>query len=154
MGGIWSGTPGGMGTAPGPPCGPGRSPRCPPCPGPSYCRLLANKARFHDISWKLSENRGVSPKSVHKACHSPCSQNASVKSPLGFLGFPYSAAFSHKELMGHFGPYLRVYCQNDEVSTMCTPRGRSDTPTVDGSKLPSVDRSSSDLADCRIDLIL
>ena len=50
----------------------------------------------------------------------PKSQNGVQKSPLDFLGFTFWPAFSPKELMGHFRPYPRVYCQNDEVSTMCT----------------------------------
>ena len=52
--------------------------------------------------------------------------------------------------MGLFDPYLILYCQNDEVSPDVHPRvtrgRRSDTPTVDGSKLPLVDRSSSELS--------
>ena len=65
-------------------------------------RLWANRARFSDISWKLSQNRGVSPKSVQKACHSPYFQNRLKKSALGFLRFPFCPAFSHKELLGLF----------------------------------------------------
>ena len=53
--------------------------------------------------------------------------------------------------MGHFDPMVDIYCQNDEVSTVCTPMDPSvsgrevcaDTPTVDASKLALVDRSSS-----------
>ena len=112
------------------------------------CRLSANRARFQLLFYKVSQNGQVSLKYVHKASHSPYFQNASQKSPLGILRFPFLTAFSHKELMAHFDPYPRLYGQNDEVSTDGTPRGRSDTPTVNGSKLPSVDRSSSDLADC------
>ena len=60
------------GTASGPPSGPGRCLAGPPCPEPLECRLLAYMARFDLNSWKLSQNHGVSPKSVEKACHSPC----------------------------------------------------------------------------------
>ena len=60
------------------------------------------RARFDLISWKLSQNRVVSPKMSEKACHSPYSQNAAQKSPLEFLRFPYFLAFSHKELMVPF----------------------------------------------------
>ena len=66
------------------------------------CRLWANRARFDLISQEYSQNRIVSPKYVHKACHSPYIQNWVQKSPLGFLRFPILAAFSHKELMGPF----------------------------------------------------
>ena len=60
------------------------------------------KARFNLILLKYSQNRVVSPKYVHKACHSPYIQNGSQKSPLRILRFPYSLAFSHKELLGPF----------------------------------------------------
>ena len=59
----------------------------------------SQKARLTVISCKVSQNRGVSPIFVHKACHSPCSQNGSEKSPLEILRFPILVAFSHKELM-------------------------------------------------------
>ena len=98
------------------PAGPGRPTRGPPCTRTLRCRLLANKARFHDIFYKVSQNRRVSLKSVEKACHSPYFPKRSQKSPLDFLRFPFCVAFSHKELMGRFDPYSVVYCQNDEVS--------------------------------------
>ena len=118
-----------------PPSGPGRSTLWPSLsPGPSECRLWANRARIDYILLKVSQNRIVSPEFVEKACHSPYSQNGSGKSALDFLGFPYSTAFSHKELMGHFRPYTHVYCQNDEVSPECTPslyaKWSSDTPSA------------------------
>ena len=84
----------------------------------------------------------------------PIFQNAVQKSPLGILRFTFLAAFSHKELMGHFRPRVILYCQNDEVSpgvhvsvigvrdAKCAP----DTPTVMRSKLLLHDRSSSGLA--------
>ena len=46
----------------------------------------------------------------------PVSKNGSKKSALKILRFPFSAAFSHKELIGSFWPGSRVHCQNDEVS--------------------------------------
>ena len=55
----------------------------------------------------------------------PISQNGSEKSPLDFLRFPFLAAFSHKELMVPFMPCGHLYCQNDEVSTVCTGSGGS-----------------------------
>ena len=60
------------------------------------------RARFHLISYKVSQNLRVSPKYVQKACVSPCFQNGSQKSPLDFPGFLFLLAFSHKELMGLF----------------------------------------------------
>ena len=69
----------------------------------------------------VKQNAGVSPKSVDKACHSPCFQNELQKSPLDFLGIPFLPAFSHKELMGHFEAHSGLYRQNDEVSPECTP---------------------------------
>ena len=90
------------GRASGPPCGPGRVPCTLPVQIPSECRLLAYMARFNLILLKVSQNNEVSPKSVHKASHSPYIQNGLQKSPLGFLRFPFLAAFSPKELMGRF----------------------------------------------------
>ena len=105
-----------------PPCGPGRFPPRGTLPGmTSECRLLANKARFQDILLKVSQNGEVSTLFRQKACHSPCFQKRSRNSPLEILRFPYPVAFSHKELMGRFDPHSRVYCQNDEVSPVCTP---------------------------------
>ena len=102
----WKQGPGDTGTAAGRlldhPAGPVRPPCGPPCPGPLECRLLANKARFQANLLKVSQNRGVSPKVVEKACHSPYIQNGPQNSPLGILRFPFSPAFSHKELMGAF----------------------------------------------------
>ena len=70
---------------------------------------------------KLSKNSEVSPKKSEKACHSPYFQKGVEKSPLDFLRFPFSVAFSRKELMVPFWRCLSVLCQNDEVSLMCTP---------------------------------
>ena len=77
-------------------------PVAPPCTGPLDARLLANKARIDLILLKVSHFRVVSARSVEKACHSPHFQNEARNSPLEILGFPYSVAFSHKELMGLF----------------------------------------------------
>ena len=85
------------------PSGPvGPAPLALPGAGPSQMPPLGQRARFHDISMKVSQNDEVSPKSVHEASHSPYSQNGPQKSPLGILRFPFIAAFSHKELMGPF----------------------------------------------------
>ena len=69
---------------------------------PTHGRLNLQKARLTSIFSKVSLNGQVSPKCVDKACHSPCFQNGLRKSPLGFLGFLFLPAFSHKELMGLF----------------------------------------------------
>ena len=61
----------------------------------------------------------------------PVCQNGVGKSPLEFLRFPIWLAFSHKELMVPFGALAGLYCQNDEVSTVCTGRlVCADTPTA------------------------
>ena len=60
----------------------------------------------------------------------PISQNGSEKSPLEILRFLFLVAFSHKELMVPFEASRRVYCQNDEVSTVCT----CSNMTVSGSR--------------------
>ena len=59
-------------------------------------------AGFDLIFLKLSQNGGVSPESVEKACRSPYFQNGSGKSPLKILRFPFLLAFSHKELLVAF----------------------------------------------------
>ena len=51
----------------------------------------------------------------------PDSKTGSESHLLIFLIFPFSPAFSHKELIAHFRPDLGLSCQNDEVSPMCTP---------------------------------
>ena len=79
------------------------------------------RARFRPLFLKVSQNRGVSPEYHHKACHAPCFQNGLQMSALEKLRFPFWLAFSHKELMGSFWPKVGVHCQNDEVSTECTP---------------------------------
>ena len=98
------------------PCG-ARSVPCGSLPGTSQNAASGPiKARFHDIFSKVSQNRVVSPKYIEKASHTPYFQNGLQKSALEILGFPISLAFSHKELMGHFNPWVGLYCQNDEVS--------------------------------------
>ena len=69
---------------------------------PGKCASGPIKARLRSISQKLSQNPRVSPKYHEKASHSPCFQNGPQMSPLDFLGFPFSSAFSGKELMGLF----------------------------------------------------
>ena len=93
-------------------------------------RLWANKARFSDILLKSSQNREVSPKSVEKAYHSPYFQNRVRKSPLEILRFPFLPAFSHKELSGHFDPYVDIIvkmtkCRPNVHTRTCPRRGRS-----------------------------
>ena len=86
-----------------PPFGPGRSsPAGPPWGYPWNAASWPITARLRSLFYKVSQNGRVSPKSVDKAYHSPYSQNGLKKSPLEILGFPYSLAFSPKELMGLF----------------------------------------------------
>ena len=91
-------------------------------------------ARFNLILLNYSQNHEVSPKYVEKACLSPYIQKPVQKSPLGFLRFPFSLAFSGKELLGHFDPYPEIYVKMTKCRRMCTPpctrSVRSDTPTV------------------------
>ena len=77
-------------------------------PGPSLYMTSQKRpstaigTRIDLILLKVSQKDEVSPEYVQKACHSPYFQNDAQKSPLGFLRFPFLAAFSPKELMGHF----------------------------------------------------
>ena len=130
MGGQARPSPGASATHP---CG-ARSGPCPSLVAPRANALSGPiRTRIDLILLKVSQKDEVSSKYPQKACHSPYIQNGPGKSPLGFLRFPFWPAFSHKELMTHFDPYLHVYCQNDEVSpdvhTMSrTRRGRSIPP--------------------------
>ena len=96
-------------------------------------------ARFHVKYCKVSQNDEVSPKSMHKASHSPYIQNGLQISPLEILGFPYSAAFSPKELMAHFDPYLRLSVKMTKcrqcVHPPVTRKGRVRYPHTSRSKL-------------------
>ena len=130
----WSG-PCGVGGSQNPPFGPGRSMLALPGSGTLECRLWANRARFDDILLKVSQNGEVSAVYVEKACHSPCFQNEPQKSPLEIPRFPFCAAFSHKELMGHFRPWTGLNCQNDEVSPDVHTRGHPDV-TRSGRQIP------------------
>ena len=76
--------------------------QAPPGPGQGAGTSPGRTARFDLILLKVSQNGIVSPKKLEKACHSPYIQNGPQNSPLGILRIPFSAAFSHKELMGHF----------------------------------------------------
>ena len=62
-------------------------------------RANPQKPQNHQFYSKVSQNRRVSPKSVNKAYHTPYFQNGLVKSPLEKPRFPFSLAFSPKELM-------------------------------------------------------
>ena len=108
-------------------------PEDPPWDMPSECRPGTNTARFHYISYKVSQNGKVSPKNIEKACHSPYFQNGTQNSPLGIPSFPFSSAFSHKELMVLFAPNPDFYVKMTKCRRMCTPgchaKGSPDTPT-------------------------
>ena len=139
-----------------PPSGPGQPPAVSslvlgPLPGSQPIG-----ARFDIISYKLSKNPRVSPKSVQKASHTPYFQNGSSKSPLDISRIPYFAAFSHKELMAHFWPTtdfsVKTTKCHPDVHTMSRAKWSSDTPTGPRNKLLLWSRSSSDSARGRIDL--
>ena len=84
-----------------------------PCGARSALRPSLSPPRANPASWpirarigshllKVSQNSKVSPKYVEKASRSPCFHFRAQKSPLEILRFPFSRAFSHKELMGLF----------------------------------------------------
>ena len=84
------------------PAGPGQAPLVPSLVPSQNAASWPITARFHYISYKLSQNGKVSLKYVEKACHAPYFQNGLEKSPLDFSRFPFSLAFSRKELIGSF----------------------------------------------------
>ena len=71
-------------------------------PSPSKAASGPIKARLGSILRKVSQNGQVSPESVEKAYHSPYFQNGLQNSPLEIPRFPFSVAFSGKELMVPF----------------------------------------------------
>ena len=81
-----------------------RSCPCRALPGAPRAKAASGPigARFDLISVELSQNDEVSPKYPEKASHSPYFQNGLRMSPLDFLRFPFSPAFSGKELMVPF----------------------------------------------------
>ena len=105
-------------------------------------RHLRNRVPTRNVS----QNRGVSPESVEKACHAPCFQNAVQKSALDFLGIPFLRAFSHKELMGYFDAYSGFLVRNPKSRPMCTrlctPRPRDLGVTVPAAFRPGCPRRS------------
>ena len=62
--------------------------------GPQKPLPRAYKARFRSIYCKVSQNRGVSPKSTHKACRTPYFIFRVGMSALQILRFPIWPAFS------------------------------------------------------------
>ena len=84
------------------PSGPVRHPGALPVQDPQNAASGPITARFSLKYCKVSQYRGVSPKYVEKASHAPYFQNGLQKSPLVILGFPFSPAFSPKELLGLF----------------------------------------------------
>ena len=94
-------------------------------PAPLGLSLSSGKGRdSRSILIKLVKTAKCHRKVFKRPVIVPNLQNGLKKSPLDFPGFPFYVAFSHKELMGLFRPYGLLYCQNDEVSTVCTPRER------------------------------
>ena len=101
--GIWrSGALGDGGQLPGPPCGPGRVPGTLPVLGPAIPALQPIGRDSITFSIKL-----VKTAKCHQECRKrpvivPIFQNGSQMSALEIPRFPFSVAFSHKELMGLF----------------------------------------------------
>ena len=135
---VWTAAPR---TSAHPPCGPGR-----PCWPPWWApRAIAAsgpiRARFQLHFYKVSQNGQVSPKYVHKACHSPCFHFRLQKSPLEILRFPFLRAFSPKELMTLFWPDLGFLVKMTKCRPYvhtCARRGRSIPPRCHASKLAPV----------------
>ena len=97
-----SGRTGGRGRSQVPPYGPGR-PCWPPCTWDlGNARLLAIGRDLTSYSIKLDKTTKCHQNMSKRPPLVPIFQNGSRKSPLGIPRFPYSQAFSHKELMGHY----------------------------------------------------
>ena len=115
------------------PAGPGRYS---PAPGRGLPGSSSSSRSGRDMdlfSVKLVKTAKCHQKVTKRPSLVPIFQNGSRKSPLDILGKPFCSAFSHKELMGLFEPWVDYYCQNDEVSPVCTPlfvtrKGRSIPP--------------------------
>ena len=118
------------------PSGPGRYS---PAPGrglPGSPRAAGLGRDSMPYSLKLVKTTKCHRKVFKRPTLVPVCQNGSGKSPLEIPRFPFWLAFSCKELMGHFDPWTIVYCQNDEVSPVCTPmfrvaKGSVNTPCHD-----------------------
>ena len=160
-GGGWSGSrlgdpfaypyPGASELSP-PPFGPGRS----PCRGPPW-GLTSPRAKGRDSSSfpvKLVKTAECHQKVSKRPVMLPIYQNGSQKSPLGILRKPFWPAFSHKELMGRFGPASDFIVKMTECRQCVHGReGVADTPTVDAAScLCRLLLICS--ARCRIDLFL
>ena len=74
-----------------------RAPTAPQQAPPDNYRPAPIRARFRGIYPKVSQNPGVSPKSLHEACHTPYFKNRLIYHDLEFPDFPILPAFSHKE---------------------------------------------------------
>ena len=94
----------------------------------------ASLVLLEQTPYQASKGRHFTLFTVKLVRRTKCHQNTSKRPPivpifktgseshlLIFPGFPFRLAFSHKELMVPFEASLRLYCQNDEVSTDGTP---------------------------------
>ena len=97
----------GCAAAPAHPCGARSVPLGPPWQGPP----LSSRRGRHLTSFpvKLVKTAKCHRKVSKRPILVPICQNGVQKSPLDFLGYSFSLAFSHKELMGSFGRVSEVY---------------------------------------------
>ena len=139
------------------PAGPGRSCARPSLSG-SLIAALQPKGRDSTlISIKLVKMTKCHRNMSKRPSLVPNSQNGSRKSPLDFLRFYFSAAFSHKELLDHFEPTTDFIVKTAKcrqvVHRNVTRSGRSDTPTAT-QQAASVAAPHLSWRGCRIDLFL
>ena len=115
--------------------------------------LRAYGARFRPLNPKVSQNHGVSPKSVDKACRTPYSHFRAGKSALEILRFPFGLAFSPKELMVLFLTLARYYGQKVKCRRMCTCRVTHDVRTSCSRWSHLLTSSADRIPTSRIDLL-
>ena len=105
--GIWDWTRDRRWAAPGPPLrGPVGPMLGPPCPGPLDAASWPIRRDSTSFLIKLVKTTKCHQKTSKRPAIVPVSQNGLKNSPLDFYRFPFSPAFSHKELMGHFEPWV------------------------------------------------
>ena len=138
-----------MHSAPGRPVPPLRGPvgalQAPPCTSSSKPASWPKGRDLTSFLGNLVKTRKCRLKVSKRPLIVPICQNGSRKSPLEILGFPFSLAFSPKELMDHFDAYSGIYVK----MTKCRPVVHTPDVTRKGRRYPHVMHAASCLCACR-----